>query len=234
MKDYEEWKKDYLAGSDTRKYLVEKQLREEFEKQFGAEASLGKEPNVSHSASKSSLDEPKHSLSEKAAGMKKVQRFLSAAVIIGFFLPWIEFTGDMDQMKEGLNQMMEMLGELAEETPQYREAKEQMELLEKMDGASGFDLSTTKFGRVGDSPSLFMVPVIALWAGIYNMKKVFIIYPVLCGFCLLINTISGPISMGLGLVITYASLLIAFFCALGIPKDTDIAAAKGMESSASD
>ena len=67
MKDYEEWKKDYLAGSDTRKYLVEKQLREEFEKQFGTEASLGTGSNVSHSASKSSLDEPKHSLSEKAA-----------------------------------------------------------------------------------------------------------------------------------------------------------------------
>ena len=57
MKDYEEWKKDYLAGSDTRKYLDEKQLREEFEKQFGTEASLGTGSNVSHSASKSALDE---------------------------------------------------------------------------------------------------------------------------------------------------------------------------------
>ena len=93
MKDYDEWKKDYLAGSDTRKYLVEKQLREEFEKQFGALASLGKEPNVSHSASKSSLDEHKHSLRQNTAysGLRNylsITAWLTAigCVILGFVL----------------------------------------------------------------------------------------------------------------------------------------------------
>lgn len=154
--------------------------------------------------------------------MNNFQRLLSAVVFIGFFLPWVEFTGDMEQMKENLNELMEMLGGFAEESPQYQEAVEQMELLNKMDGATGFDLSTTKFGEIGDSPILFMVPAIALFAGIYNKKKTYIIYPLLCGFCIFVNaTFSGPVSTGLGLMLTYASLLIAFCFALGMPKDTD-------------
>ena len=154
--------------------------------------------------------------------MNNFQRLLSAVVFIGFFLPWVEFTGDMEQMKENLNELMEMLGGFAEESPQYQEAVEQMELLNKMDGATGFDLSTTKFGEIGDSPILLMVPAIALFAAIYNKKKTYIIYPLLCGFCIFVNaTFSGPVSTGLGLMLTYASLLIAFCCALGMPKDTD-------------
>ncbi|MDA7529364.1 hypothetical protein N8552_01015 [bacterium] len=45
--------------------------------------------------------------------MKNFQRFLSVTVIIGFFLPWIEFTGDMDQMKGALNEMWDVMGEFA-------------------------------------------------------------------------------------------------------------------------
>jgi len=159
--------------------------------------------------------------------MKNFQRFLSVTVIIGFFLPWIEFTGDMDQMKGALNEMWDVMGEFAEQHPQYQEVEEQMKLMNKMDGASGFDLATTKFGSVGDSPTLFMVPILALFAGIYNKKKLFIIYPILGGFFLLINAISGPVSMGFGLTITYGSLWIVFLCALG---DIGIAVAKRQSS----
>ena len=60
--------------------------------------------------------------------MNNFQRLLSAVVFIGFFLPWVEFTGDMEQMKENINELMEMLGGFAEESPQYQEAVEQMEL----------------------------------------------------------------------------------------------------------
>jgi hypothetical protein len=133
----------------------------------------------------------------------------------------------MDQMKGALNEMWDVMGEFAEQHPQYQEVEEQMKLMNKMDGASGFDLSTTKFGSVGDSPTLFMVPILALFAGIYNKKKLFIIYPILGGFFLLINAISGPVSMGLGLTITYGSLSIVFLCALG---DIGIAAAKRQSS----
>ena len=33
MKEYEKWKEEYIAGSDTRKYLYEKQIREAYNKE---------------------------------------------------------------------------------------------------------------------------------------------------------------------------------------------------------
>jgi hypothetical protein len=134
----------------------------------------------------------------------------------------------MDQLKGALNGMMELMGEFAEQHPDYQEAKEQMELMNRMDGASGFDLSTTKLPGAGFSPTLFMIPILALFAGIYNKKKLFIIYPMLCGFFLLINPQPATATVtGLGLTITYGSLLIVFLCALG---DIGIAAAKRQSS----
>ena len=152
--------------------------------------------------------------------MNNFQRFLSVAVIGCFFLPWIELDSSVSQMKEGLNQMMEMLGELAGESGEYKEAKAQMDLMNKMDGASGYDLATTRFGEIGGHLILFMVPALALFAAVANKKKGYIIYPILCGFCIFVNaTYTGPIETGAGLLLTYLSLGIAFVVGCVMPKD---------------
>jgi hypothetical protein len=152
--------------------------------------------------------------------MNNFQRFLSVAVIGCFFLPWIELDSSVSQMKEGLNQMMEMLGELAGESGEYKEAKAQMDLMNKMDGASGYDLATTRFGEIGGHLILFMVPALALFAAVANKKKGYIIYPILCGFCIFVNaTYTGPIETGAGLLLTYGSLGIAFVVGCVMPKD---------------
>lgn len=126
----------------------------------------------------------------------------------------------MSQMKAGLNQMMEMLGELASESSEHEEAKAQMDLMNKMDGASGYDLATTRFGEIGGHSILFMIPALALFAAVANKKKGYIIYPILCGFCILVNaTYTGPIETGAGLLLTYLSLGIVFVVGCVMPKD---------------
>ncbi len=126
----------------------------------------------------------------------------------------------MSQMKAGLNEMMKMLGELAGESNGYKEAKAQMDLMNKMDGASGYDLATTRFGEIGGHLILFMVPALALFAAVANKKKGYIIYPILCGFCIFVNaTYTGPIETGAGLLLTYLSLGIAFVVGCVMPKD---------------
>ncbi len=126
----------------------------------------------------------------------------------------------MSQMKAGLNEMMKMLGELAGESNGYKEAKAQMDLMNKMDGASGYDLATTRFGEIGGHLILFMVPALALFAAVANKKKGYIIYPILCGFCIFVNaTYTGPIETGAGLLLTYGSLGIAFVVGCVMPKD---------------
>ena len=152
--------------------------------------------------------------------MNNFQRFISIAVIVCFFLPWIELDSSVRQLKEGLNQMTEMFGELAGKSPEYKKAKEQMDLVNKMDGASGYDLATTRFGEIGGNLILFMVPAIALFAAVANKKKGYIIYPLLCGFCIFVNaTYTGPIETGVGLTLTYLSLGIAFVVGCVMPKD---------------
>lgn len=151
--------------------------------------------------------------------MNNFQRFISIAVIVCFFLPWIELDSSVRQLKEGLNQMTEMFGELAGKSPEYKKAKEQMDLVNKMDGASGYDLATTRFGEIGGNLILFMVPAIALFAAVANKKKGYIIYPLLCGFCIFVNaTYTGPIETGVGLTLTYLSLGIAFVVGCVMPK----------------
>ena len=126
----------------------------------------------------------------------------------------------MSQMKSGLNEMMEMLGELASESSEYKEAKAQMDLMNKMDGASGYDLATTRFGEIGGHSILFMIPALALFAAAANKKKGYIIYPILCGFCIFVNaTYTGPIETGAGLSLTYISICIAFVVGCAMPKD---------------
>ncbi len=116
--------------------------------------------------------------------------------------------------------MTEMFGELAGKSPEYKKAKEQMDLVNKMDGASGYDLATTRFGEIGGNLILFMVPAIALFAAVANKKKGYIIYPLLCGFCIFVNaTYTGPIETGVGLTLTYLSLGIAFVVGCVMPKD---------------
>ena len=79
------------------------------------------------------------------------------------------------------------------------EAKAQMDLMNKMDGASGYDLATTRFGEIGGHSILFMIPALALFAAVANKKKGYIIYPILCGFCIFVNaTYTGPIETGAG------------------------------------
>jgi hypothetical protein len=152
--------------------------------------------------------------------MNNFQRFLSVAVIGCFFLPWIELDSSMSQMKSGLNEMMEWLGELASESSEYKEAKAQMDLMNKMDGASGYDLATTRFGEIGGHSILFMIPALALFAAAANKKKGYIIYPILCGFCVFVNaTYTGPIETGAGLSLTYISICIAFVVGCAMPKD---------------
>jgi hypothetical protein len=152
--------------------------------------------------------------------MSNFQRFLAAAIISCFFLPWLQFDSSVAQMKEALKSMTEMLGELAEDSGQVASLKEQMEMVEKMDGASGFDLATTSFPEIGSSPILFMVPALALFAAIANKKKGYIIYPILCGFCVFVNaTYSGNVQPGMGKVLTYGCLLFAFAIGCIMPKD---------------
>ena len=116
--------------------------------------------------------------------------------------------------------MMEMLGELAGESGEYKEAKAQMDLMNKMDGASGYDLATTRFGEIGGHSILFMIPALALFAAVANKKKGYIIYPILCGFCIFVNaTYTGPIETGAGLSLTYLSLGIALVVGCVMPKD---------------
>lgn len=154
--------------------------------------------------------------------MNNFQRFLSIAVIGCFFLPWIKFDSSVAGMKKALNSMTEMLGELAKDSKEVAKLKEQMALVNKMDGASGFDLATTNFGNIGGHPILFMVPALALFAAVANKKKGYIIYPLLCGFCIFVNaTFTGNVETGIGKTLTWFSLLLAFGVGCFMPKAGD-------------